>query len=168
MFHLSLRKEMFFSDPCHKLKQNLWKKIAHTIQKFGGTKIVDALTSTTYGVRKWTADFSSGDFYFFHFPVRKSFLLEFWILCTQFSVPELLKSIFSFKKFRYASATILRSFIATIQLEPLWPVHGIHGVRVQAYVRFVTRTFRSIRSQHMIPAVFICKLTTLLSHSTAS
>ena len=37
----------------------------------------------------------------------------------------------------------------------------VRAVRVQAYVRIGSRTIRSIRFIAMIPAVFICKLTTL-------
>ena len=37
----------------------------------------------------------------------------------------------------------------------------VRAVRVQAYVRIGSRTIRSIRLIAMIPAVFICKLTTL-------
>ena len=37
----------------------------------------------------------------------------------------------------------------------------VRAVRVQAYVRIGSRTIRAIRFIAMIPAVFICKLTTL-------
>ena len=37
----------------------------------------------------------------------------------------------------------------------------VRAVRVQAYVRIGSRTIRSTRFIAMIPAVFICKLTTL-------
>ena len=43
----------------------------------------------------------------------------------------------------------------------------VRAVRVQAYVRIGSRTIRSTRFIAMIPAVFICKLTTLLSIAPA-
>ena len=72
-----------------------------------------------YGVRKRTANFFLRGFLIFSFSCEKKFLLNLNLHFTHFSVPEPLKSIFSFKKFRYASATILRSFTAMIHQEAL-------------------------------------------------
>ena len=43
----------------------------------------------------------------------------------------------------------------------------VRAVRVHAYVRIGSRTIRSTRFIAMIPAVFICKLTILLSIAPA-
>ena len=90
-----------------------------------------------YGLRKRTANFSSGGLFYFHFPVLYKFIVGLETFFPQFSVAEPLNSVFKFKKFRYAYVW-LRSFIATIRQEAIDCI--IRGLRMEETVASPKKT----------------------------